>query len=82
MGKLKEIWEIVKRRDFKDGDEVHAVKFNGGLMLSNDLYLKLKPEIEELPDTKTSYSDLYKMRIISTPHLPYIYRKVKKQGKS
>jgi hypothetical protein len=77
MSKPKEIWEIVKRKDFKDGDEVHAVKFNNGLLLSNKLYESLKPELDAMPENKTHYSDLYGLRIISTPHLPYIYRKVK-----
>ncbi len=77
MGKLREIWQIVKRQDFKDGDEVHAVQFNGGLMLSNKLYKELQTEIEDTPDTKY-LGDLYGVNILSTPHLPYIYKKVKK----
>lgn len=78
MSKLKEIWEIIKRKDFKDGDEVHAVEFNGGLMLSNSLYEKIKLEVEALPETKRWKSDIYGINIVSTPHLPYIYRKAGK----
>lgn len=80
MSKLKEIWQIITRKDWKDGDEVHAIKMNGGLMVSNKLYETLKPELEDLPDTKTYYRDLYSMKIVSTPYLPYIYRKVRKQA--
>ena len=77
MGKAKEIWQIITRKDFKDGEEVHAVKFNGGLMLSDKLYKSLKLEIEEMPDTKYM-GELYGVKIPSTPYLPYIYRKVKR----
>jgi hypothetical protein len=80
MSKLKEIWAIIKRKDFKDGDEVHAVEFNGGLMVSNILYEKLKPEFEAMPDTKYLFGDLHGVKILSTPYLPYIYRKVKKNA--
>lgn len=78
MSKVKEIWQIIKRRDFKEGDEVHAVKFNGGLMVSSELAEKLKLEVEQtLP--KTSYlGDLYSVKILSTPYLPYIYHEVDK----
>lgn len=76
MSKLKEIWQIITRKDFKEGDEVHAVKFNDGLIVSDKLYQKIKPELEAMPDTKY-LGDLYSMKVISTPHLPYIYRKIK-----
>ncbi len=80
IDKIKEIWQIIKRRDYKEGDEVHAVQFNGGLMVSNQLYESLEPKLEELPE-KTSYlGDLYGLKIMSTPYLPYIYHEVKKQS--
>lgn len=82
MSKFKEIWEVVRRKDFKDGEEVHAVEFNGGLLVSNKLYNTMKDEIETLPDTKY-LGDSYSVNILSTPHLPYIYKKAKpKKGKS
>ena len=76
MSKIRDIWRITRRRDFKDGDEVHAVEFNGGLLLSNKLYESLKSELDTLPDTRY-LGDLYGVKVLSTPHLPYIYKKIK-----
>lgn len=80
MGKLREIWRIIKRKGFKDGDEVHAVEFNGGLMVSSQLMEKIKPKLDEMPDTKY-LGDLYGVKILTTPHLPYIYREVRKDAR-
>jgi hypothetical protein len=79
VSKAKEIWEIIKRKDWKEGDEVHAVEFNGGLMISNKLMETLKPRLGELPKTST-LGDLLGVRILSTPYLPYIYHEVKKKA--
>jgi len=80
MGKLLEIWKILKRRDYKDGDEVHLLPMDGGFMVSDKLYKQLEPKLEELP--KQSYlGDLYGVKVLSTPYLPYIYRKAKKRAK-
>lgn len=80
MGKLKEIWRIIRRKDFKDGDEVHCVEFNGGLLVSNTLMDKLKPKLEELPEGN-HLGDLYGVKILATPHLPYIYREIREGAK-
>lgn len=82
MSKLKEIWQIVKRKDYKEGDEVHIVPFNGGFAVSNTLYESLKPKLEA-PDTNAKYlGHLYGVRILSTPYLPYIYHEAKKTAKA
>lgn len=79
MSKAKEIWQIIKRKDWKDGDEVHAVKFDGGIMISNKLMETIGPKLDELPTSLSTYvSDMYGLKIRSTPYLPYIYREVKK----
>lgn len=80
MGKVTEIWQIIKRKDWKDGDEVHAAHFDGGILVSHAIYESLKPKLSEYQPPLTNLGDIYGVKILETSYLPYIYREVKKKA--
>ena len=64
--------------EIRDGDEVHAVAFNGGYMISEEMMKQLK--IESVSG-ENSIGNIYGVQIKTTPHSPYIYREQLKENK-
>ena len=62
----------------RDGDEVHAVAFNGGYMISEEMMKQLK--IESVSG-ENSIGNIYGVQINTAPHLPYIYREQLKENR-